>query len=193
MQHPGLNTAKGGCDALRLKLHCSYTWASWNIVCPEPSSHQRGQCGLWAPYWHGTLLVLPEQVMFTPGKQPANQQNISLCLLSWPAKTHPWPETAETRMQDANNERQAEQQIQSFKIEKLRAELRVIRSSQWWPWHTRHLHESVQAMTPGTAPAAPLERTHVEMGMVLLECLPGRSLMQVDQVVTVGEENGMCW
>lgn len=97
MQHPGVNTARGGCDDLRLKLHYSYTQTSWNILCPEPSPHQRGQRGLWAPYWHGTLLVLLEQVMFTPGKQHANQQNISLYLLSWPAKTHPWPETAEER------------------------------------------------------------------------------------------------
>lgn len=42
MECPSLNTAKGSDDTFRLKLHCSYTRASWSIASQEPSPDQRG-------------------------------------------------------------------------------------------------------------------------------------------------------
>lgn len=113
--------------------------------------------------------------------------------LSWPARKRSLIRSrkGEKRTQYANSGSKAEKERDTV--------LQAAKAQSWTRGYRRfpvvtvaHKASSRQAMTSGTAPAVPLERTNAEMGMVLVGSLPRRSWMQVDQAVMVREENSMC-
>lgn len=107
MECPSLNTAKGSDDTFRLKLHCSYTRASWSIASREPSPDQRG-----------SVLSLGSSLIWCASSAPetshcwklACNPAEHLCLLSWLSKKRSpiRSRRGQKRMQYTNNGPKAE-------------------------------------------------------------------------------------